>query len=63
MIAAPVMLLGGEFGRWLEAELFVSDVSSRVGNVVADAERARGQRQCRNRQRQRGSRPLLFRGD
>ena len=39
----------GEFGRLLEAELFVPDVSARVGNAAADAERARGQRQYRNR--------------
>ena len=38
-----VLLLGAEFGRWLEAELFVPDVSARVGNVAANAERARGQ--------------------
>ena len=58
-----VMLLASEFGRALEAELFVSDVSSRVGNVAADAERARGQRHCRNRQRQRSLRPLPSHGD
>lgn len=40
---STVMLLGAEFGRWLEAELFVPDVSARVGNVAANAERARGQ--------------------
>jgi hypothetical protein len=58
-----VLLLGAESGRWLEAELFVPDVSARVGNAAANAERARGQHQCRNRQRQRGFRPLPFHGD
>jgi hypothetical protein len=55
------MSLGAELGRWLEAKLFVPDVSARVGNVAADAQRARGQHQCRNRHRQRGFRPLPFR--
>ena len=46
-----VMLLGAWFGRRLEAELFVPDLSARVGDVAADAERDRGQHQCRDRKR------------
>jgi len=63
MIAAPVMLVGAELGRWLEAELFVPDVSASVGDLAADAERDRGQPQCRDCKRERGFRPLPFRAD
>ena len=40
---AVVMFIAAQLGRQLEAELFVPDVSARVGNVAANAERARGQ--------------------
>jgi hypothetical protein len=62
-VVSHSMLVGTELGRWLEAELFVPNVSARVGNVAADAERDRSQHQCRDSQRQGGFRPLPFRAD